>query len=189
MARLPYVDPATAAEPVRAALEALPVTLNVFRMMAHAETNFRPLLRLGSSILAEQELSAKLRELAILRVAHLDDAQYEWAQHVPVAKATGANDVQIEALEAGDIWAACFDQDEQLVLRFTTEVVQDVRASDATFAAMAERFSAREIIELILAIGYYMMMARLMETTGIELDTVAGATLYEHAKRGLGRGR
>ncbi len=122
MARLPYVDPATAPQAVRGALEALPVQLNVFRMMAHAETNFRPLLRLGSSILAEQELDAKLRELAILRVAHLDEAQYEWAQHVPVAKATGVSDAQIEALEGGDIWADCFDPGEQLLLRFTTEV-------------------------------------------------------------------
>ncbi len=51
---------------------------------------------------------------------------------------------------------------------------------------MAERFSAREIVELILAIGYYMMVARLLETTGVEIDTVAGASIYEHATR---RGR
>ena len=92
MARLPYVDPATAPPKVREVLERLPVQLNIFRMMAHAETNFRPLLRLGASILGEQKLDARLRELAILRVAKLSPARYEWVQHVPIAKAVGATD-------------------------------------------------------------------------------------------------
>ena len=69
MARLPYVDPATASEDVRTLLERLPVRLNVFRMMAHAENDFRPLVGLGTAILGRQKLSPKLRELAILRVA------------------------------------------------------------------------------------------------------------------------
>ncbi len=183
MARLPYVDPATAPEAVRTVLERLPVNLNIFRMMAHAETNLRPLLRLGTSVLTEQQLNATLRELAILRVAQLSPARYEWVQHVPIAKATGATDAQIAALENGELRAACFNADQQLVLQFTTEVVRDVRASDATFAAVAARFSPREIVELILAIGFYMTMARLMETTGIDLEAAAGATVYEHAKR------
>src|SRR5262249_19242417 len=69
MARLPYVDPASAPEAVRATFERLPVSLNVFRMMAHAETGFRPLVLLGTTILGQQQLSPKLRELVILHVA------------------------------------------------------------------------------------------------------------------------
>jgi hypothetical protein len=75
MARLPYVDPETAPEAVRDALARLPVKLNIFRMMAHAETSFRPMLSLGMSILTQQELSAKLRELVILRVGSLSSAR------------------------------------------------------------------------------------------------------------------
>src|SRR5213593_2418064 len=109
MARLPYVDPATAPAEVKDLLARLPVTLNVFRMMAHAETNFRPLVQLGTSILGRQKLSPRLRELTILRVATLSPARYEWVQHVPIAEATGVTRAQIEALERGDIDAACFD--------------------------------------------------------------------------------
>jgi hypothetical protein len=71
MARLPYVDPERASQPVREALQALPVPLKIFGMMAHAESSFRPLLRLGASILAGQQLDAKLRELAVLQAARL----------------------------------------------------------------------------------------------------------------------
>ena len=179
MARLPYVDPATAPEEVRTLLERLPVRLNVFRMMAHAEHDFRPLVGLGTAILGRQKLPAKLRELAILRVAALSPARYEWVQHAPIAKAVGASDDQVRALERGDVEAACFDPLERAVLRFTTEVVRDVRASDATFAELARRLSPQEIVELILTVGYYMMIARLLESTAVDLDPPAGTAVLD----------
>jgi alkylhydroperoxidase family enzyme len=179
MARLPYVDPARAPAQVRETLERLPVSLNVFRMMAHAENDFRPLVGLGTAILGRQKLDAKLRELAILRVAMLSPARYEWVQHVPIARATGATEAQVAALERGDIDAPCFDPLERAVLRFTTEVVRDVRASEATFAAVAELLSPQEIVELILTVGYYMMVARLLETTAVDLDPPAGTRVVD----------
>src|SRR5262245_48840287 len=179
MARLPYVDPKTAPAEVRELLERLPVSLNVFRMMAHAETDFRPLVQLGTSILGRQQLSARLRELTILRVATLSRARYEWVQHVPIAEATGATRAQIDALERGDIDADCFDPAERRVLYFVTEVVRDVRASDATFGAVASQLSPREVVELLLTIGYYMMIARLLETTAVDLDPPAGTKVVD----------
>jgi alkylhydroperoxidase family enzyme len=182
MARLPYVDPATAPERVRDALAGLPVPLKIFRMMAHAETNFRPLLRFGGSILAQQQLSAQLRELAILRVANLSRARYEWTQHVPIAKAAGASDAQIAALDAGNVTADCFDAREQLLLRFTDELVRNVRVSDETFARLAQQFPPREIVELILAVGFYMLIARLLETTAVDMDDAAGTAIVDASK-------
>ena len=187
MARLPYVDPATAPEDVKKILDQLPAKLNIFRLMAHAETNFRPLLRLGTSILAEQKLEAKLREFAILQVGRLAPARYEWVQHVPIAKAVGASDEQIAALERGDVHASCFDETERLVLRATEELVRGVRTSEETLAALTKRFSTREVVELILAVGYYAMLARLMETAAIDIDPPAGAKVFEQARK-LGRG-
>jgi alkylhydroperoxidase family enzyme len=183
MARIPYVEPASAPAAVRETLERLPVQLNIFKLMAHAETNFRPLLRLGTSILSQQQLPAKLRELAILRVARLSGAEYEWVQHVPIARATGATEAQVAALRRDDVDVACFDDVERLVLRFTTEVVRDVGASADTFAAMQQHFSAREIVELVLAVGFYMTVARLMETTAIDLDPPAGTAVVDSITR------
>jgi alkylhydroperoxidase family enzyme len=182
MARLPYVDPETAPEAVRSLLAALPASLNVFRMMAHAETCFEPLVRLGAAILGAQRLSAKLRELAILRVAALSPAPYEWTQHVSIAAMVGATGAQIEALERGDCAAACFDDLERAVLRFTTEAVRDVRVSDAPFAEVSGRLSPQEVVELLLAVGYYMLIARLLESTGVEPDAPAGDRIV-HAMR------
>jgi len=174
MARIPYVEIETAAPAARETLERLPLKLNIFKMMAHAETNFRPLLRLGSSILTEQQLSGRLRELAILRVARLSHAEYEWVQHVPIAKMTGVSDEQIAALARDDAAAACFDPVDRIVLQATDEIVRDCGPSDATFAALASHFSHREIMELILAVGFYMVMARVMVSTRIDVEEAQG---------------
>lgn len=183
MARLPYVDPQSAPPKIQETLAGLAVPLNIFRMVAHAETNFRPFLRYGGSILAQQQLSGRLRELAILRVANLSQARYEWVQHVPIAKAVGLTDAQVAALETGDGTANCFDARDQLVLRFTDELVRNVRVSDATFAEMARQFPAREIVELILAVGFYMAVARLLETTAVDLEGAAGTAIVDALKR------
>jgi alkylhydroperoxidase family enzyme len=179
MARLPFVEPEQASPRVREVLEAQAVPLKIFRMMAHAETCFRPLLRLGSSILERQQLDARLREFAILQAATLTPGEYEWVQHVPIARRTGATDAQIAALERADFEADCFDETERLVLRFNAETLQGAKVSDECFAAMKERFSAREIVELILTLGYYSMLARLTEVTETDLDAPAGVRLLE----------
>jgi 4-carboxymuconolactone decarboxylase len=170
MARLPYVDPATAPDRVREALEAAP-PLNVFRMMAHAETAFRPWLRFGNALLQRAQLDARQRELAILRVSKLTPgAEYEWVQHVPIALAVGCTEDQVAALEAGEDDADCFSDAERLVLRFTNEVVRDATPTDAVWNAAVAQWSPREIIELLLTIGQYAMLGRVMATTRIDID-------------------
>jgi 4-carboxymuconolactone decarboxylase len=174
VARLPYVDPADAPQPVRDALGRVP-PLNIFRMMANADTAFRPWLRWGATLLGELELDPLLRELSILRVSRLTPhAEYEWVQHVPIAQAAGATPEQVAALERDDEEASCFSADERVVLRFTTEVVRDAQASDVTLEQLARILSPREIVELLMVIGQYMMVARVMATTRMELDEPAG---------------
>src|SRR5438067_8371432 len=136
MARIPYVEPSGAAPQVREVLEAMP-PLNVFRTMAHAESAFRPWMRWGGVLLNDLALDPVLRELAILQVAKLSPgADYEWVQHVPIARSVGATAEQVEAIERGDVEVATFSDVQRAVLGFTTEVVRDVGASDEAFDAV-----------------------------------------------------
>jgi len=156
---------------VRETLAAAP-DLNIFKLVAHAETAFRPWMRFGGVLLGQLELDPVLRELAILRVAALTPgAEYEWVQHEAIGRAVGMTDAQIEGARSGE----GLDGDDALVARFTDEVVRDATPSDATFAAASERFSPREIIELVLVIGQYMLVARVMATAQIDLEPAAGA--------------
>jgi alkylhydroperoxidase family enzyme len=183
MARLPLIDPAATSGDIRASFDRMPVVLNIFRMMAHAETNFIPAMRFANSILHRQKLSHVNRELLILEVAKLQHGEYEWRQHVPIALGVGVTQAQIDALEQGRHEDAAFNDAEKALLAFGREVIENVRVSSSVFAAMRKHFSEQEVVESILAIGFYMTMARLTEATEVDLDPAAGMTVYEASKK------
>ena len=174
MALLPYVDESKASEKTREILGNTPRKMNVARMIANSsDAVFQNFSRLGHSLLTRAKLDAKLRELAILRTAKLTRSAYEWTQHVPIAKACGVTDEQIAAMEN---WqqAKSFDEDERLVLTLTDEVTRNVKGSRETVEALKKRLGTAEMVELILSIGFWGMVARLLETTEVELEDFAG---------------
>lgn len=164
--RIPYLVAADAPSAVAKRLNALP-DLNVFKLLAHAHNTFDAWLRFGGSLLSELALDDQLRELAILRVAHLTPgAEYEWVQHEAIAREIGVEPARIAAAR----YEAAADADDALVLSFTEQVVLRATPDDETFTACAARFNSREIVELILVIGQYMMLGRLMATARIDID-------------------
>jgi alkylhydroperoxidase family enzyme len=166
MARLPYVDSETASPDVAAVLGRLP-DLNIFKLLAHAEGAFKPFLRFGAALLQDLTLDPVLRELAILRVAALTPgAEYEWVQHESIARELGVSSDLIEGARTG----SGLTGDAEIIVRFTGQVVVDARPDDATLAEAAARFTPREIVELLLVIGMYMMLARVMATAEIDVD-------------------
>ena len=176
MARLPYPDPAAVPDELRTLLAGFP-PLNIFRMLAHADTLLRGFGQLGSAILGRAALDPRLRELVILRVGARSPAPYESQQHVPIARATGATDEEIAAAGRETLDANVLGPRERALLRLTDELLVAPRASDATLAEVRAHFPDREVCEAILTIGYYMMVARFLETTGVDLETGSSAAV------------
>jgi len=183
MPRIPYPDLEKASSEVREMLGRLPAPANIFNMMAHAQTCVKPMMKLGGTLLGKLELDPKLRELCLLHAVKLVGGEYEWVQHVPIARDLGCSDAQIAALGKGDDGAACFDVREKSALRFTREVVVDVRPSDATLADVRKHLSNREIVELILMAGFYTTLARLTETLGVETEAPMGSALIRQIEK------
>jgi len=183
MALLPYVDFSACSVDVRDALAGMPRKLNLFRMWAHAKTSFVPALRLGGAIMSRQKLKPYYRELVVLLTAKLEGGAYEWSHHTPIAENVGCTRAQIAALDALRIEDDCFDQREKLLLRFVQEVVEEVRAREETVMSMAQLFSPQEVVEVIVTCGYYMMLARITETTRTEIDPPVGASVLEELAR------
>src|SRR4051794_25847067 len=194
MARIEPIDPAQTADDVRAALENLP-PLNIFRTLAHAETAFRPFLRFGGAVLGQMSLDPIVRELAILAVAKEAEAEYEWIQHVAIARHLGVTDEQIDALAESDacapegadarIAAAAardgsgddagpFSGAQQAAVELAAAVVRGPRISDDLYDCIRAQFSDREIVELLLAIGDYLMLARVMTILELDIDEAVG---------------
>ncbi|HKV53461.1 MAG TPA: carboxymuconolactone decarboxylase family protein [Candidatus Binataceae bacterium] len=174
MALLPYVDESTASDKTREILGNTPRKLNVARMIANAsDAVFQNFSRLGNSLMTRGKLDKKLREIAILRNARVSGSLYEYTQHVPIAKSTGLSDEQIAAIDTWD-GAKCFNDLERLVLRFTDEVARNVKGTHETLEALKKHLGPGEIVELIMAIGFWGMVARILETTEVELEDFAG---------------
>ena len=92
---------------------------------------------MGNALLYRCELDPGLRELAILRVGRLSRAAYEVFQHERIAREAGVSDDKIAALREATIEAPAFSDNEKAVLRFTDDVVRNVKASDKTLKAVA----------------------------------------------------
>jgi alkylhydroperoxidase family enzyme len=112
-------------------------------------------------------------------------ADYEWVQHAQVTLDVGGTEEQLEAIKRGELDAAVLGADGQLVVRFTSQVVRDASPDEETFAAMSARFSPRQIVHLLLVIGQYMMLGRIMATTRIDLDPSVGVAALQRSDRSL----
>jgi 4-carboxymuconolactone decarboxylase len=149
------------------------VKLNVARMVGNSEAASKPFTKLANALVLKAKLDPRLREIAILRTAKVSHSVYEWTQHVPMAKHTGVTEAQIAAM---DNWkdAKCFNDLERTILKFTDEVALNVKGSRETVEALKKHLGPAEIVELILSIGFWGMVARLLETTEVDLEEFAG---------------
>lgn len=152
--------------------------LNIHRAIARSPNSLRNFLRLGNSLLVHGQLPPNLRELAILRIAQVSGADYEWAHHVPLAKQAGVSAAQIEGLSGwrdGD----SFNGRERSVLAYAEAVVTTRDVSDDVFEAVRSQLGEDDVIELTLVCGYWNMVACLLLALKIDLEPASRKYLPE----------
>lgn len=115
-------------------------------------------------LLTRSTLSPRLRELAVLRVAHLAACAYEWNEHTEIGKQAGLSEDDIAALQRGE----ADDEFDRVVLTAVDELVEHTRISDPTWAALGERMDKRELMDFVFTIGGYHMLAMALNTFGVE---------------------
>lgn len=172
MARIPYLDLTHATPAIREMVSTRP-PLNIYRLVAHGAATAEGFLALGNAILRRSELDPGLRELVILRVGALCDAPYEVFQHRRVAAQAGVPAQKIDAVlrnPQAEPEPGAFGALEQDVLRYTDAVVRQVKAPAALFDAVAAALPARQLVELTMTIGFYMLVCRLLENFEVELE-------------------
>lgn len=175
MARLPYVDPESLDPDTRKILDKQP-PLNIFRTLAHAGNAFHQFSRLGNALLFRSDLDPILREMAIVRVGLLSEAVYEVDQHERISRKIGMDEAKLQALKNGSA-DPVFTDLERLVIRFAEELVAGPRVTEETFRACQRHFDNRQMVELTLTCGFYLMTARFLETMQVDLEDAATETL------------
>ena len=170
MARIPYPDPSGQSEEIRDRLRRMG-SLNVTRMMSHAEGPMLAYGKLGTQLLLRGKLDPVLREVVILRVGQLCNSRYEWHQHVSVAQAVGMDEQTLQAIT--DLAFDRLDEPNRIAIAFAEEIKRDGGASAETFARAQKHFSAEQLVELCLVAGYYIMTAALLLSFDIEIEETA----------------
>jgi 4-carboxymuconolactone decarboxylase len=118
--------------------------------------------------------SRRMREVVILRVAHLQGSRYELGQHVGIARTAGLTEQQINAIiDARDLDAADFSPTERTALDVTTELCTTHRLRDDTFAAAHAAFGDEGLTELLMIISCYYGLALVLNAADLDVDATA----------------
>tara|TARA_B100001750_G_scaffold231681_1_gene230084 strand:+ start:131 stop:679 length:549 start_codon:yes stop_codon:yes gene_type:complete len=140
---------------------------NVFGTLIHHPDLFRRWLVFANHVLGKSTIDVRQREVLILRTAKLVDSEYEWGQHVVIAKEAGLNDDEIQAIEtSGD----GLDQVEQLLCDVADELTRDKVLSADVWAKLNEHFDTRQVMDIVFTVGQYTMLAMALNTFGVQLD-------------------
>jgi alkylhydroperoxidase family enzyme len=141
----------------------------VLTMLHHAEL-FALHTDVGLQLLARGALSFRDRESAVLRIAWLCQAPYEWGEHVMVSKRFGLTSDDIaRVIEGPD--ATGLDEHDSAILRAVDELHGDAMISDATWRTLAKRLDERQLIELPIIVGQYQTVAYYQNSLRLRLHT------------------
>ncbi|MBK8065396.1 MAG: carboxymuconolactone decarboxylase family protein [Betaproteobacteria bacterium] len=170
MQRVPFAE----FEPVLLArLQALWGTpVNLYRALGNNPKMVAAWTEFAQAIRADSQTPRALRELMILRSGQLQDSEYEWAQHLRMARKAGVREAQIEQLAA---WRTSqeFDARERAALELT-EAVTAGKVGDAVWAIGKAQFSDNELVELVMTASFYCMVGRVLDALQVEMDPDIG---------------
>ncbi|WP_333840669.1 carboxymuconolactone decarboxylase family protein [Pelomicrobium sp.] len=143
--------------------------LNLYATLLHSPPVAEGWLRLLTAVRQQTQLDPALRELVILQVALLNQADYEYRTHVPFALQAGLTPAQLEALPT---WreSPLFDPRARDVLAYVEAMTRDVHVPEALFTSLRRWFDPRQLVELTVTAAAYNMVSRFLEALQVEAD-------------------
>ncbi|MBV8982137.1 MAG: carboxymuconolactone decarboxylase family protein [Acidimicrobiia bacterium] len=142
---------------------------NLFLTLGRNRGLFRGWLHFAGRMMPGGKLPRRDTELVILRVAHLRNCEYEFEHHRHLARSAGLSDTDVErVVTAPDAveWSAR----QRALLAACDELDRDRDVSDATWDALRQHLDDRRLIEFLLLVGHYQMLATTIATLRIEPD-------------------
>jgi len=144
--------------------------LAVFMTLANNPKLLKRFTVLAGFFALKGELSARQRELVTLRVAWRVGCEYEWGQHVLIARRCGLPDQDIHAVRSTSVEATGFAESEQALLTATDELLDDCNISDSGWLGIRRTLSESQTLEFIMLVGLYRMLAGMLNAVGVERD-------------------
>ena len=143
--------------------------LNIYTTLARHPKLLKRWGVFGTHVLYKSTLPARDRELLILRTGWRCRSEYEWGQHVAIARGCGITDEEIDRVTEGPD-ATGWSQSEAALLRAADELLSDAFIGDDTWRTLSQRFDTRQLIDIIFTVGQYNLISMALNTLGVQLD-------------------
>jgi alkylhydroperoxidase family enzyme len=155
---------------------------NVLGTLARHPQLMRAYHVFNGHILFTTSLSPRQRELLILRVAALREAEYEWEQHVILAAEAGLDDDEIARIVDGPD-APGWSVEDAAAIRAVDELLRDALITDSTWATLARTLDEHQLMDLVFTVGAYDLLAMAFRSFGVQLDDDLGQGGLSSLKR------
>lgn len=142
---------------------------NIFKTLAHHPDLLRRWLVFGNHVLFKSTVPARERELIILRIGWLCEAEYEWAQHVRIGKQAKLTDDEVHRIKVGPT-AAGWSEPDKLLLEATDELYKDSFITDTTWQGLSKHYNTQQLMDIVFAVGQYNLVSMALNTLGVQLD-------------------
>jgi 4-carboxymuconolactone decarboxylase len=138
------------------------------RVLVNAPRMYRSFVGHLEELVARSKLPTRDRQIVCLRMLEACGDVYEQTHHAVISRKCGLSEDEIAAMIAGE--GEALNDFDRVVIRAVDELHEDQFISDATWAALAERYSQEELMELVFLAGCYLTMGMLTKTFGIQLE-------------------
>jgi 4-carboxymuconolactone decarboxylase len=136
---------------------------NILSTLAHHPALTKAYLTFNAHVLLHSTISARVREVAVLRAALASRSDYLWDHHVPLGRRAGLTDAEIESIRVGNP----ADPVDLLVVSAVDELDDQRTISDATWVDLGTHFDDQQRLDLLFTIGCYQQLALVVNTLAI----------------------
>lgn len=143
--------------------------INIYPTLARHEKLLKRWLVFARHILSKSSLPAREREILILRIGWLCQAEYEWGQHVKIGKKIGLDDEEIQGIMDGPD-SSRWNKFDATLLRAVDELYYDSFISDPTWKTLTERYTTQQLLDLVFTVGQYNLVSMALNTLGVQLE-------------------
>ena len=122
----------------------------------------------GTYVRFDSDMPNGLKEVVIITTAREIKSQYEFTAHARLAREANVSDETIKAIAQGTAPRG-LSGDEELLVRFTQQLIRDHKVSDVTYNAVKDRFGVQGTVDLTGLIGHYLLVGQFLAVFDVEL--------------------
>ena len=141
---------------------------NIFKVLAHHPKLVKRWTPFAGHVLGKQTLAFRDRELLILRIGWLNQAEYEFAQHELIARKGGVSEADIENVKKGP--TGNWSEHEAALMQAADDLFAHSVVSDVTWATLAKTYSTEQLMDVVFTIGQYNLVSWALNSFGVPLD-------------------